>query len=418
MADEHQGHIHATLASHEHSTYVITENSAADQTPIAAPLQAQPRPPSSTAELSTSLPRIDSPSILNGGSLVAIPHSGAHFRTESAASHSSNSATLPKHNRLPSISKLPESKVVKVFLASEDDLPWLASVDVELTENILAKKIQAGEVLIARIYTLVALNAAEKEKEKAKMVAAEVNGQSNSASSTSRTSPIPSQTPPPYPTRTSSLFQPTPHLYTSNVNIDLLSQTAPESDSASQGSSASVSSSGSPAPLNQQPPSKNSQSLTLPTNQTPAPNPATTPSPPPTHGVISVVNAGFLRFGHLFDSVPFLYRLFALDTGGYSSGNLGTRLIDAWELEMKVRGHGVVLASVETPLLPAELSTISSAGAPVDRVADVQPTIETELLLKRMGYLPRGEIRFPDGAVERISGKMLTDVRNAGELMS
>ena len=91
--------------------------------------------------------------------------------------------------------------------------------------------------------------------------------------------------------------------------------------------------------------------------------------------------AGFLRFGHFWDEIPFMNLLWVQE--GSRGRGLGTRLISFWEDEMRESGHEMVMTS-----------TLSNERA--------------QHLYRRLGYRDCGSLLMPDEPLEILFSKRLT----------
>ena len=95
--------------------------------------------------------------------------------------------------------------------------------------------------------------------------------------------------------------------------------------------------------------------------------------------------AGFLRFGHFWDEIPFMNLLWVQE--GSRGRGLGTRLVSFWEDEMRESGHEMVMTS-----------TLSNERA--------------QHLYRRLGYRDCGSLLMPD--LQGISGVGLQKETSAG----
>lgn len=299
--------------------------------------------------------------------------------------------------RTHSATSRPDSHMVQVTEATEKDLEFLIRTDLEVPEMIMKKKVAAGEVYVAQMYTLAA-----------------VEGSSMGIPARVSTPDVDVEASPPV----KPLLQPTP-TFQPSVNIEMLTQSTESFVSPSppvpspvlgngNGNTATSSSVTPPVRTGSAPTSGVNGAVpavtVMPTlDMKPPAMPLEVPkaTPSPTHTVSSVNLVGHLRFGYLFDSTPFLYSVSA--SGAMPIGSTFTptqvlaRLIDHWELEMKGLGFPFVLASVDPGPEGSEEG-------------------EIEHLLKRMNYQPSGTLGFPNGEKEKVFVKSLADgqVRNPG----
>lgn len=258
--------------------------------------------------------------------------------------------------------------MIRVRVAGDGDLDFLAAADLELPEELLRKKVVAGEILVAHLWTLSPLDSRTPSPGE--------DGQGLGVMTSVSAAPF-----------RPLLQQPTPTSHPS-VDIELLSQQTASFEPDSPGVSA--------AP-----------SLRVPSPISINPHPVPTlheqPNSPPTHSIAASEPIGFLRFGYLFDSQPFIYASSALPSQGFSRTQILSRLIDHFELSNRAAGFSSILASVE-------------------QLPDGVERTEFEHLLVKMAYVPAGEIAFPHGGKERVYSKPLIDregvvaVRNPGAL--
>jgi len=90
--------------------------------------------------------------------------------------------------------------------------------------------------------------------------------------------------------------------------------------------------------------------------------------------------AGFLRFGHFWDEIPFMNLLWVQES--LRDRGFGTRLVTFWEEEMRESGHDMVMTS-----------TLSNERA--------------QHLYRRLGYRDCGALLLPDEPLEILFSKQL-----------
>jgi hypothetical protein len=274
--------------------------------------------------------------------------------------------------------------------AEPTDLPFLAALDLEITEAILKRKIASKEIFVAHLMTLSVIE----------------NGQRP-------LSPATDDPRAPSVSGVKPLLQPTP-TFQPSVNIDRLTSQSehvnppiPTTPSPVGLAATTWTPSNAGGSISEPMPGISAKS---PPPMQPLPMPqehAPKPSPSPTHSLSSSEPVGFLRMGYLYDSVPFLYSVSSSSSSAiptnstYTPTQILARLIDFWELEMKGSGFPFVLASVS----PAEKEN-----------GNGQKESELEILLRKMNYRHAGNLVFPGGGKEVVLGKVLVD--GEGEVMN
>jgi ribosomal protein S18 acetylase RimI-like enzyme len=89
---------------------------------------------------------------------------------------------------------------------------------------------------------------------------------------------------------------------------------------------------------------------------------------------------GWLRYGYLWDTVPFMNMLFIAEEKRRKK--LGTKLVTYWEKEMQKRGHGMIMTST-------------------------QSNEQAQHFYRRLGYQDAGALLLPGEALEIIFLKSL-----------
>jgi ribosomal protein S18 acetylase RimI-like enzyme len=89
---------------------------------------------------------------------------------------------------------------------------------------------------------------------------------------------------------------------------------------------------------------------------------------------------GWLRFGYLWDTIPFMNMLFIAE--GERRKRLGTKLVTYWEKEMQQRAHDVIMTST-------------------------QSDEQAQHFYRRLGYQDTGALLLPGEVLEIIFRKSL-----------